>query len=33
MVHQLSIPQTLDKGVYFLTFSSGKAKAVKVIRN
>jgi len=33
MVHQLNIPNSLDKGIYILTFSSNSAKSVKVIRN
>ena len=33
MVHQLNIPNSLDKGIYLLTFSSNSAKSVKVVRN
>lgn len=33
MVHQLVIPNSVDKGIYILSFSSNSAKSVKVVRN
>jgi hypothetical protein len=33
MLHQITVPQNLDKGIYILNFTSNRTKSVKIVRD